>query len=193
MSKFKVIGLVGPSGCGKDSAAAFLETKGYHYVKLCTTRPKRNENDNGYFFLTPSEFLEQVLNGKMLNAQEFRGWYYGLSDEGMSRNKINILPMSNIMVEQMVEEKNPNIDLKIIYIHTSQKDRLIHILNREKNPDCEEVCRRFLSDIKDYEQNRELFDECCRIVGNNYTDFFFKAVLTTVKEVSKNFYMDKIG
>lgn len=183
MSKYKIIGLVGPSGCGKDTAAAYLKEKGYHYAKLCTTRPKRNEKDNGYFFLDPSEFLTQVLNGKMLNAQEFRGWYYGLNDEGLVENKINILPMSNIMVDQMIEENNPNIDLKIIYIHTFDKKRLLHILQRENNPDCKEVCRRFLSDYEDYIENEDLISKCCFVVENNYDNSFFERLFKECKEI----------
>ena len=181
MSNFKVIGLVGPSGCGKDSAAAFLKSKGYHYAKLCTTRPQRNKQDNGYFFLTPSEFLEQVLNGKMLNAQEFRGWYYGLNDEGLVRDKVNILPMSNTMVEQMTEENNPNIDLKLIYIHTFEKQRLLQILEREENPDCKEICRRFLSDYEDYENNSDLIKKCTLAVDNDYDDNFFTKIFRACK------------
>lgn len=190
MSKFKVIGLVGPSGCGKDSAAAFLKSKGYHYAKLCTTRPQRNKQDNGYFFLTPSEFLEQVLNGKMLNAQEFRGWYYGLNDEGLVRDKVNILPMSKTMVEQMTEENNPNIDLKIIYIDTLQKLRLLHILKREEAPDCKEICRRFLSDYEDYENNLDLLSKCSFMAFNKYDTDFFSKILNKCKFIETEYWSD---
>ena len=117
--KIKILGFVGPSGCGKDTAARYLANKypdKYHYVKLCTTRPRRNKEDNGYIFITPNDFLEQVLNGKMLNAQEFRGWYYGLNNEGMVKDKINLLPMNNEMVIQMTEENRSDYDLKIYYI-----------------------------------------------------------------------------
>lgn len=180
--KIKILGFVGPSGCGKDAAARYLSEKfpnKYHYVTLCTTRPKRNEEDNGYIFLDSNEFLAQVLNGRMLNAQEFRGWYYGLNDQGLDAEKINILPMSNIMVEQMTEENRNEYDLKIVYIWTSNKERLLHILNREKSPDCKEVCRRFLTDIDDYEKNNELWNKCYKAIENRYNDNFFDSVVVT--------------
>lgn len=174
--KIKILGFVGPSGCGKDTAARHLANyfpEKYHYVKLCTTRPQRNEEDNGYVFLNSKAFLTQVLNGRMLNAQEFRGWYYGLNDQGLDAEKINVLPMSNVMVEQMTEENNPKYDLKIVYIWTSNKDRLLHILRREENPDCKEICRRFLTDIDDYEKNNELWNKCYKAIANKYNSNFY--------------------
>ena len=180
--RIKILGFVGPSGCGKDTAARHLENyipEIYHYVKLCTTRPQRNEEDNGYIFLDSSEFLAQVLNGRMLNAQEFRGWHYGLNNQGLDVEKINVLPMSNVMVAQMIEENNPKYDLKIVYIWTPDKERLLHILNREKNPDCKEVCRRFLTDIDDYSNNTELFVNVYTVIENKYNNEFFNNIVVS--------------
>jgi guanylate kinase len=179
---YKILGFVGPSGCGKDTAARYLENyipETYHYVKLCTTRPQRNEEDNGYIFLDSNEFLAQVLDGRMLNAQEFRGWYYGLNDQGLDTEKINVLPMSNVMVAQMVEENNPKYNLKIVYISTPDKERLLRILNREKNPDCKEVCRRFLTDIDDYSNNTELEENLYMVIENKYNNEFFDSVVVS--------------
>lgn len=179
--QIKILGIVGPSGCGKDTAARYLVNmypEEYNYVKLCTTRPQRNEEDNGYFFLHPGVFLQFVLDGTMLNAQEFRGWYYGLSIDALDKNKVNVLPMSNTMVEQMTEENRNDYKLKIIYIHTLEKERLLHILNREEQPDCYEICRRFTSDKIDYEDNQELQNKCKKSVTNHYTSSFYQDIET---------------
>ena len=114
----------------------------------------------------------------MLNAQRFRDWYYGLNKDGLVEDKINVLPMSNVMVEQMLEEKNANIDLKIAYIHTNPKERLLHIIDREEEPDCEEVCRRFLSDEIDYTNNSNLLSKIDVIIDNNYNSDFYTTVNT---------------
>ncbi len=174
--KIKILGFVGPSGCGKDTAARWLKDahpNKYHYCKLCTTRPQRNEEDNGYYFLEVSEYAVKVLDGTMLNTQEFRGWFYGLSKEELVKDKINLLPMSNEMVMQMREENNSEYDLKIVYINTFDKARLSHILAREDYPDCYEVCRRFLTDYNDYTNNKELISHCDKIITNEYNENFF--------------------
>ena len=182
--QIKILGIVGPSGCGKDTAARYLANmypEEYNYVKLCTTRPQRNEEDDGYFFLHPGVFLQFVLDGTMLNAQEFRGWYYGLSIDALDKNKVNVLPMSNTMVEQMTEENRNDYKLKIIYIHTLEKQRLLHILNREKQPDCYEICRRFISDREDYVKNKYLLKKCDYGIINYYTKAFFKTLERNAK------------
>lgn len=174
--KIRILGFVGPSGCGKDAITRWLADANpnkYHYCKLCTTRPQRNEEDNGYYFLEVSEYAAKVLDGTMLNTQEFRGWFYGLSKEELVKNKINLLPMSNEMVMQMKEENNSKYDLKIVYIHTFDKPRLSHILVRENNPDCKEVCRRFLTDYDDYINNQELISHCYKVITNEYNENFF--------------------
>ena len=33
---------------------------------------------------------------------------------------------------------------------TNEKERIIRALNREKNPSCSEICRRFLADEEDF-------------------------------------------
>ena len=177
--KFKILGIVGPSGCGKDSAAHYLADK-YpkfcHYIKLHTTRPRRNEADNGYYFVKPIEFLNSVLDGTMLNAQEFRDWYYGLNINSLSKDKINVLPMSNLMVDQMLEENRRECDLRIIYVNTDEKQRLLHILEREEKPDCYEICRRFLTDKEDYVENNELLNKCNATIFNSYNENFFTGI-----------------
>lgn len=168
---YKIIGLVGPSGCGKDCGARYLSNKHpnkYHYVKLSTTRPQRDKEDDGYIFMNAEQFLKQILNGDMLSAQEFNGWYYGLSKDTLVEDKINIIPMNSEMVAQMTEENRKDYDLKIIYITTYDKERLIHVLKREEKPDCKEVCRRFLADITDYEKNNLLWNSCYAMIENHY-------------------------
>ena len=177
--RIKILGFVGPSGCGKDTAARWLNDNypdSYHYVKLHTTRPRRNSEDNGYRFVKSDEFLRQVLNGQMLNAQEFNGWYYGLSSTSLVEDKINVMPMSAEMVKQMLEEDNPKYNLKLIYIKTSDKERLLHTLEREDAPDCYEICRRYMADIEDYEKNDELHGACEFGILNFYDHHFYFTV-----------------
>lgn len=175
MPKIRILGFTGPSGCGKDTAARHLADTYpnlYHFVKLHTTRPQRDEKDDGYNFVKPGEFLDDILNGNMLNAQEFNNWYYGMNIKGLVPDKINVVPMNAKMIEQMREEKRGDIELKVIYIATSAKKRLIHTLDREDKPDCTEICRRYLADIDDYVLNHELVSSCSGWVENKYDSNF---------------------
>ena len=38
-----------------------------------------------------------------------------------------------------------------VYIYATDKMRLLRSLSREKNPNCHEICRRFLADEKDFD------------------------------------------
>lgn len=172
---YRILGFVGPSGCGKDTAARYLAEKYpniFHYVKLCTTRPQRNEDDNGYVFLEPQQFLEQILNGDMVNAQEFNDWFYGVNKTGMDKDKINVFPMNHEMIKQMTEPcVESNYNIKIIYIMTDDKERLIKILQREDSPNCKEIARRYLADLED---DVKIWKDSNEAIPNHYDHTFFK-------------------
>ena len=189
---YKVIGIVGPSGCGKDTAANYLgNKKKYNLVKLCTTRPKRDtEKGDEYNFLTSVEFYVSYMDRSIVYGQEYRGWYYGFREEDLDPDKINIIPMNNKMVEQILDpvdkfETSVKIEYKIIYIATLAKQRLMHILEREEHPDCEEVCRRFLADLKDYSDNEWLLQNCDYLIPNHYDEDFFDLIKKTAKRCFK--------
>ena len=185
-SQLRILGFTGPSGCGKDTAARYLaemHPSKFNYVKLYTTRPQRDKNDDGYIFVSASEFLKQVMNGNMLNAQEYNGWYYGLSKKSLRENCINVIPMSAEMVFQMSEEKRNDYSSYIVFIFTDQKKRLLHCLKREENPDCYEICRRFLADDKDY-YGSGVMDLCQNFIPNHYDSNFFSSLEESLEPLS---------
>lgn len=46
--------------------------------------------------------------------------------------------------------ENKNINLTVIYVEATDKTRLLRQLNRETNPDCHEIVRRFGADEADF-------------------------------------------
>ena len=154
MSKYKIVALFGESGCGKDTIKKYislLHSQFFHLIIMSTTRPKRDyeKEDVDYHFLTSEEFTQKIFNGNILEAQMFNDWAYGLDENDLVEDKINIGAFSINSIETILEQC-PNIELIPIRIVVDDKTRLERAISREENPNCEEICRRFLSDKKDF-------------------------------------------
>ena len=92
-----------------------------------------------------------IENQQMIEYTNFNNWYYGTALSSLYRNKINI-GVFNIEGINSLFQFSDALDILPIYINTSSdKKRLFRILDREKEPDCKEICRRFLADEKDFE------------------------------------------
>lgn len=180
-NKIKILALFGKSGAGKDTVLEKITTDYPNVNKIvsCTTRPKRDYEENGiqYYFLSTKDFLQQVKEGKMLEATEFRDWLYGTPLWALDSQKINIGVFNIAGITKILE--NPNLEVLPLFISAPDKVRLERALNREDDPDCLEICRRFLTDEKDFSKipfNFLTFDN----VSEEFDDAYFRA------------YMDKL-
>lgn len=152
MNKIKILALFGKSGAGKDTIQQWIvsnipDTKG---IVSCTTRPPRDYEIDGihYYFLSNEKFAEKVLDGTMLEAASFNGWFYGTDIKELDSKKINIGVFNIKGIERLLEDSR--IEVLPVYIKAFDKTRLHRNLNREEWPDCEEICRRFLTDEEDF-------------------------------------------
>lgn len=153
---YKIIAFLGESGCGKDYAVSYLCSKYpniFHKVITTTTRPKRDyeiENKD-YIFTTIPEFTKEVLNGNIIEATCFNeDWYYGTNIKQLNKDKVNLIVLNPESMFNLLQNEK-NISLAFFYVQANDKDRLIYSLHREQNPDCKEICRRFLADKDDFE------------------------------------------
>lgn len=156
--KYQVIALMGKAGAGKDaiqSATCKAHPNVFHKIVSCTTRPAREGEQDGvaYNFISLEDFTRKVLNGDMLEATEFRGWFYGTLINSLVKDKINIGVFNPAGVEAIVND--PRLDVMVIYVNADDKTRLLRALNREEYPDCAEICRRFIADEKDFDNLSE--------------------------------------
>lgn len=170
--KYKIVALFGPAGSGKDYIQKEIMKTIWGKTHLneiisCTTRPPREGEIDGinYHFMSSSEeFFNWANMNKWLEFTNFRGWWYGTSIEYLSKDKINI-GVFNITGIKALNE-NEEIECLPIYIKTFSKIRLLRQLQREIDPDCDEIIRRYLTDQNDFLNIPFEY----KIIENNYNE-----------------------
>lgn len=152
MKKYKIVAIIGKAGSGKDTLLKNLveHNKGWNEIISCTTRAPRDGEKDGdqYYFLSNEEFARKILNNEMLEAAVFNDWCYGTAYDALDLHKINIGVFNPTGIETMLSLKD--IDLQVFYVRCSAKERLIRQLNREKDPDINEMFRRYKTDEEDF-------------------------------------------
>ena len=179
---YKIIALIGKAGSGKDTILKEIlkqEPIKYNEIISCTTRPKRENEIDGvnYYFLTPSEFANKILNYEMLEATSFNDWFYGTSYDSLRSGIPNIGVFNPDGLRAL--SQNNDIDLTVYYIQASDKTRLLRQLNRENNPNVAEIVRRYKTDEEDFddlefetinltnESPEDILDIVSKILGQN--------------------------
>lgn len=153
-NKKKIIAFFGPSAAGKDTLAHKLYEmcpEVLHWIVSHTTRPPRDYEIDGkdYHFVTEEQFTQMMLNYEMMEATSYRDWFYGTAYDSLSDDKINI-GVFNLEGMKCIIEDN-SLDVMPVYVQASDKTRLQRSLQREENPDCDEICRRFMADKKEFQ------------------------------------------
>lgn len=103
-----------------------------------------------YYFLSREAFAQKVLNGDMLEATEFNDWFYGTMKSSLVENGINIGVFSPEGYNYLTSIPDDDIYVIGFYIRCNNKIRLMRQLNREENPDVDEIIRRYTTDKLDF-------------------------------------------
>lgn len=164
---YKIIGLIGESGCGKDSImdAILALNPDLHPIVNCTTRPRREGEVHGidYFYYTPEQFGDMVLHDEMLECTVFNDWFYGTSYDSIRSDCVNIGVFNPTAAEALAAR--PDVELVLIRIVAPPKTRLLRQLNREEEPDVDEIVRRYQADKIDF---ANIEADCrCMVVWND--------------------------
>lgn len=153
MEKIKLLALFGKSSAGKDSIQHWLGYKfnDIHEIISYTSRSPRDYEMDGreYHFISREAFKDLIYEEKMLEYSYFNTWYYGTCINELNKNKINVGIFNPEGIRNLLKYSK-SLDILPVWIQANDKTRLLRSLNREKNPNCEEICRRFLSDEKDF-------------------------------------------
>ena len=149
---YKILAIFGEAGTGKDTLFQHTLNKliEAHEIISCTTRPKREGEVEGinYYYMTPDQFGQKVLDGEMLEATYFNDWFYGTSYDSLRADKLNIGVFNPDGIRAIAQD--PRVKFMGIKINCSKKTRLLRQLNREQNPDVDEIIRRYKADNNDF-------------------------------------------
>lgn len=183
MSKYKVIAICGKSASGKDTLLRLLLQlfPWLHKIVNSTTRPQRDYEINGkdYYFLSLEEFVEQdYIQNKMIETAQFREWYYGTSIEALKLNKINVGVFNPIGLYNLT--KRDDIDLYVVYVNATDKERLLRSLIREENPDVDEIIRRYLADKEVFSLLSQIYEPDFTVDNINQTSIGLENEARTV-------------
>lgn len=165
LKMYKIIAIIGKCGSGKSTLAKNIcKQFNAHDVVRSTTRPRRDNEVDGvdYKFTTLDEMAKNIL--QYLDIQIFdtidAKWAYGTNIQQLNDEKINVVVLNYDAIEQIIE----NVGLNILFVFVDARDdiRLMRSIKREQNPNCSEICRRFLADSKinedEYKDTIEEYD-----------------------------------
>lgn len=170
--KYKLIALIGESGSGKDSILNHIvENYDFHGIVPYTTRPKRKGeiDDVNYHFVSIEKFQHLVEIGRMVEYTSFNNWFYGTGDDDFVSDRINIGVFSPAGLGALIN--HPDIDLRSYRIYAADKERLLRQLNRESEPDVDEIIRRYRADQLDFARIGLVFPEMHILYNNTISDY----------------------
>lgn len=157
MAQYKMIAICGEAGSGKDSLAKALveqlndEGIAARAVVSYTTRPKRDYEIDGvdyHFVKDPVDLVSLILEHRILEATIFNDWVYATGIDDLEEDKINVAVLNPEGVSYLSSDER--IDLCIIRCLCEEKIRIIRQLNREFDPDIDEIFRRLKADREDF-------------------------------------------
>jgi len=194
-NKIRVIAICGKSGSGKDFLLkSFFSwedslSKGYSpycQAKIASTRPMRDGEAQytPYHFMSEEKYQKSIEEGSVKYSTCFNNWYYGV--EKLNSEGINIGVFNLEMIEQMAAD--PNIQLDLIYVDTDDKTRLTRSLMREANPDCFEICRRFMSEYENKAFDNIKESALLTVDGSRYFGIYtYTSIKAAIENGQKNF------
>ena len=165
----KLIYMMGKSSSGKDTIyKSITNTQGLNTYVSYTTRPKRHGEVDGetYNFLTQEEMQEYIDGKKNGNVIEYRiyntvygPWIYATIDDEQFKSEEDIITIGTL--ESYTKLKNyfkndEKVELLPVYVEVPDNIRLRRAIEREERGkgQYEELCRRFITDSKDFSEDK---------------------------------------
>lgn len=145
----KLFCILGKSGSGKSTLEkAISETGICKKVVSTTTRPRREKEIEGvdYHYITQDEFYRKLRNNEFIEYTVYNNWFYGIEKNAINFDKGSYIVVVEPRGFNMIVNTLPRERVVSIFVDVDDKTRLIRSLLREKNPDIDEIVRRYQSD-----------------------------------------------
>ncbi len=161
----KIYYVMGKSSSGKDTIYKHLtaEYSRFHTIVPYTTRPVREGERNGveYYFADDVCLEKMRRDGKIIEERSYNTecgiWTYFTADDGqIDLSRYDYLMIGTLESYQALGQYFGEDALVPLYIEVEDGERLSRALAREKkqvHPRYAEMCRRFLSDEKDFSED----------------------------------------
>ncbi|MFI3176590.1 MAG: guanylate kinase [Eubacteriales bacterium] len=163
----KIFYIIGPSSSGKDTLyKRILAEESLHLkaVTMYTTRPIRAKEQEGveYHFVDDTTFQELQLQGKVIESRTYDTvhglWnYFTVADDEIMLEQYDYLMIGVVDSFLCTREYFGQNRVIPLYIQVEDGIRLQRALNREKkqkHPKYKEMCRRYLADLEDFNQQK---------------------------------------
>lgn len=172
----RIILIVGKACAGKDTLVkALMKEMNLPMALSFTTRPMRTGETQGieYDFIDEQSFWDLHGNNMLAEYTSYDvangdTWYYGLTREELEKDEYVLAIVNPDGAEQI---KNIYGDkAHIILITADDKERIYRYLERDKDNNVAECCRRFLADEKDFAKMEYNY----LVENNDFEDAFIK-------------------
>lgn len=196
----KIYCIIGKSGTGKDTVLAeLLKNSKLSITKIVpyTTRPQREGEVEGvnYHYVSKFELNQMEAEGKVIEKRSYNTvhgeWIYFTASNNIDDEKDYIIITTQKALYNFFEYFGVD-RVHVIYLTLDNKLRLERCINRESeqlNPNYTEVCRRYIADESDFDEdaingytNRTIIDTSDSL--STYTDAISNVILSN-KEVIK--------
>lgn len=114
--------IVGPAASGKSTLAERMRRNGLFVAQLATTRPKRNEQDDEYKFVSTKEMAHWQMK------VEYNGWIYALNYMEFLASEVFIVGPEML---RQIRIQEPTIPLVVIYLNIPEHIRYERLMKRD--------------------------------------------------------------
>ena len=193
----KLFVVMGKSATGKDTIYKEIVKRNNMNllpVVMYTTRPIREGEVNGREYNFVDEKTKQKIEkqGKILEIRTYNTvegpWHYFTADDENWEDDHDHIMIGTLESYAEIRKNCSNIEIIPIYIEVEDGERLNRALIREKkekNPNYEELCRRFIADTHDFSQDKIKSLEINKVFINNNLEDTIDEILNFLKECTE--------